>query len=144
MKETIAEAELLSYMETEWCKERPFLSVDAMAYFLQFRLWQKPKDTACVVFLDRQHRFLREVQLTEGMLHRVNLLSVELGRFTDGASYLFLGHTHGVDAVLPSPEDRLTTRIMEQRFCGCPLFLAHIVVNHHMEQYKVDAKVENI
>ncbi len=130
---TVDDQDLLSYLETDWCTRRPFLSPDDMAYYLQFRLFGKPKDTACVVYLNRKRCFLQCIQLTEGALHRVNLLSEALKQYQNNAAYLFLGHTHGTDGVDPSPEDRRTTRIMLERYADTPLFLGHFIVNHHLD-----------
>ncbi len=130
---TIEDRDLISYLETDWCTRKPFLSGDDMAYYLQFRLWRAPKDTACVVFLDRQRCFLQCMQLTEGALHKVNLLSVSLDGYQKNAAFLFLGHTHAEESVRPSPEDQKTTRIMMERFTENPLFLGHFIVNHRMD-----------
>ncbi len=86
-----------------------------------------------MVFLNRKRCFLQCVQLTEGALHRVNLLSDALQNYKENAAFLFLGHTHGADDVMPSPEDISTTRIMMVRFRESPQFLGHFIVNHRLD-----------
>lgn len=133
MKEPVfSNGELLAYLEMRWAEDNRFLTQEQMTYYMQFRLWMAPEDTAYVVLLNRSRYYMRSIRLTEGMLHRVNLLSEEIRILLEGASYFFIGHTHAEKSTEPSPEDRNTTRILAARYPEKPKFLGQIIVNHQL------------
>ena len=132
-KPIFSEEELMACLERRWAEERRFLSPEQMGYYMQFRLWKAPEDQAYVVLLNRSRCLIRSIQLTEGMLHRVNLLSDGLKDKLAEASYFFVGHTHGTHSTEPSPEDIYTTKILSARFREKPVFLGQVIVNHQMD-----------
>ena len=132
-KPIFSEEELMTCLERRWAEEGRFLSAEQMGYYMQFRLWKAPEDQAYVVLLNRSRYFIRSIQLTEGMLHRVNLLSDVLQDRLAEASYFFVGHTHGAHSTEPSPEDIYTTQILSARFREKPFFLGQVIVNHQMD-----------
>jgi len=127
------DSELLAYLEMRYAEDNRFLCPEYMAYYMQFRLWKAPEDTTYAVFLNRSRYFIRSMQLTEGMLHRVNLLSAKIRYQMEGVSYFFVGHTHAACSTAPSPEDLHTNQILAARFPDRPRFLGQIIVNHKME-----------
>ncbi|MBR5445428.1 MAG: hypothetical protein IKV57_04865 [Clostridia bacterium] len=128
-----SDADLLVYTELRWAEKQRFLSPEQMIYYMQFRLWKAPEDTAWVVLLNQRGYYAGSVKLTEGMLQKVNLLSSVMQERLNGASAFFIGHTHADKKVDPSPEDINTSRILKARFPEKPKFLGQIIVNHHME-----------
>lgn len=128
-----SDEELMVWLELRWAEENRFLCEEQMAYYMQFRLWKAPEDTAYVVLLNRSRHFIRSIQLTEGMLQRVNLLSEGLREQLAEAAYFFIGHTHGTHNTDPSPEDRNTTRVLAARYPDTPKFLGHVIVNYSLD-----------
>ena len=128
-----SEDELLAYMELRWAEKNRFLSPEQMEYYMQFRLWKAPEDTAWVVLLNKNRYCMGSIKLTEGMLHRVNLLSAAMQERLQEVSCFFIGHTHAGKQIDPSPEDRNTGRILAARFPDKPKYLGQIIVNHHMD-----------
>ena len=132
-KPIFSDDELLAWLERQWCEKQRFLCEEQLAYYMQFRLWKAAEDTAYVVMLNRCRYFMGSVQLTEGMLHKVNLLSETMREKLQEASYFYVGHTHGTKQTTPSPEDIHTTRILAARYPDKPKFIGHIIVNHHLD-----------
>ena len=128
-----SEEELMVYMELRWAEKNRFLSVEQMEYYMQFRLWKAPEDTAWAILLNRSRYFMGSIRLTEGMLHRVNLLAAAMQERLQDASYFFIGHTRAEKRIDPSPEDMNTTKILAARFPEKPKFLGQIIVNHQMD-----------
>ena len=123
----------MAYLEMRFAEENRFLCPENMAYYMLFRLWQAEEDTAYVVLLNRSRYFIRSIQITEGALHKVNLLSESIRRRMEGASYFFIGHTHAEKQTTPSPEDLHTNQILTARYPDKPRYLGQIIVNHQMD-----------
>lgn len=124
---------LFAWLERQWAEKQRFVCREQLAYYMQFRLWKAPEDTAYAVLLNRSRHYMRSIHLTEGMLHRVNLLSEAIRGKLEEASYFYIGHTHGTKCTDPSPEDIHTTKILAARYPDKPKFIGHIIVNHHMD-----------
>lgn len=132
-KAIFTDAELMADLERRFCEENRFITPEQMVYYMTFLLWQACTDTAYVVLLNRSKYHIRSIRLTEGALHKVNLFSEEIQKQMDSAYSFFIGHTHGIHPVTPSPEDIRTGKILAMRFPNKPKYLGQVIVNHQME-----------
>lgn len=132
-KPIFSDEELMADTECRFYQRQRFVSPEQMAAYMTFLLWNASVDTACAVLLNRSRYPMRSIRLTEGALHKVNLLSTEMRRELENASFFFIGHTHGPYPITPSPEDLHTGQILAARFPDKPRYLGQVIVNNTMD-----------
>ncbi|MFZ4285385.1 RadC family protein [Variovorax sp. HJSM1_2] len=130
--ELVAVLELARRAMAEQLRERQvFDSPDAVGYYLQLHLSNRPYEVFAVLFLDAQHRLLGLEELFRGTLTQTSVYprEVVLRALHHHAAAVILAHNHPSGSVKPSPADETLTRSLRAALALVDVrVLDHVIV----------------
>lgn len=114
----------VSWMEVE----KPLLSPENTRDFLQSQLADEEREVFMVIFLDNQHRVIKQTRMFSGTLTHVEVHPREIVReaMKCNAAALILAHNHPSGRAEPSKADRVIT----ERIVKACLFMEIRVLDH--------------
>ncbi|AJK47484.1 RadC family protein [Burkholderia plantarii] len=128
----IATTELVRRALVERASERPLVdSPGAVEDYLRLTIGTRAREVFVCLYLDAQHRLVRDEEATHGTLTRMAVYPREIVRraLELKAAALIVAHNHPSGAVRPSAEDRRLTRVLHDALALVDVRLIdHIVV----------------
>ena len=122
-------AELGRRYAASWMQdEQPLLNPDMTREFLMSQLSDEQREIFMVIFLDNQHRVIKNSQLFSGTLNHVEVHPREIVReaIKVNAAAVILAHNHPSGHAEPSKADKMIT----ERIINCCQFMNIRVLDH--------------